>query len=172
MKLAHHLVLHCKDKLSYILGQQDKSFPIRFLILELFCFAMMLTTKKRGVITHRARAKQIIDFSGLRFGNITPTDIDGLIEYHDKCFLFVELKHSNKNRCDLDVGQRLALERLCNSLNKPALLLHAIHSEPVQNDIQAGACYVYQYFWKREWILTKHFITVKEAAEGFFKKFG
>jgi hypothetical protein len=138
--------------------------------MELFCFAMMLTTKKRGVITHRARAKQVIDFSGLRFGNITPTDIDGLIEYHDKCFLLIELKHRNK--CELDRGQRLALERLCNSLNKPALLLHAIHSEPVQNDIEADACFVHKYFWKREWIIPQSVVTVKEAAEGFFKKFG
>jgi len=40
----------------------------------------------RGKIEHRDRARQIRDFSNLRYGNITPTDIDGLIEYQNKCF--------------------------------------------------------------------------------------
>ena len=38
----------------------------------------------RGATTYKERAKQGRDFTGLRYGNITPTDIDGLIEYHGK----------------------------------------------------------------------------------------
>jgi len=50
----------------------------------------------RGVIKYRGRARQIIDFRGLTYGNITPTDIDGLIEYKDKCILLIEIKHQSK----------------------------------------------------------------------------
>ena len=46
---------------------------------------------ERGVITNRARARQIRDFSGLQIGTITPTDLDGLIEFHDECFIFCEI---------------------------------------------------------------------------------
>lgn len=32
-------------------------------------------------IYNRDRMRQIIDYEGCKFGNIMPTDIDGLIEY-------------------------------------------------------------------------------------------
>ena len=47
---------------------------------------------KRGKIGNRRRALQIRDFTGLRWGNITPTDIDALIDFGDKVFVFIEVK--------------------------------------------------------------------------------
>jgi hypothetical protein len=124
----------------------------------------------RGVIEHRERAKQIVSFAGLRFGNITPTDIDGLIEYKNFCFLLLELKHCSKP--DLPYGQRLALERLATSLSKPTLLLHGIHYTHPDEDIDAAACDVYRYFWGGEWWALDESVTVLSAATGFFEKFG
>ena len=49
---------------------------------------MEYQNNNRGVIQNRDRKKQIIDFSGLKYGKITPTDIDGLIEYKDKAMMF------------------------------------------------------------------------------------
>jgi hypothetical protein len=46
----------------------------------------------RGKIQYRERARQIIDFSGIRYDNITPTDIDGFFEKADKAFVFYEYK--------------------------------------------------------------------------------
>jgi hypothetical protein len=43
----------------------------------------------RGVIQNVGRKQQINDFSELRFGNITPTDMDGCIEYKDKAYIFI-----------------------------------------------------------------------------------
>lgn len=40
------------------------------------------------------RMKQLIDFRGLELdGGIYPTDIDGLIEYHDNEYIIIEVKH-------------------------------------------------------------------------------
>ena len=46
----------------------------------------------RGAIMHAERAKQLNDFNGLQYGNITPTDIDGVIDYKDRAMVFLEIK--------------------------------------------------------------------------------
>ena len=45
------------------------------------------------MIQHRERLNQFIDYSGLMFGSIHPTDTDGEIEYHNKAWVFFEIKH-------------------------------------------------------------------------------
>lgn len=125
---------------------------------------------ERGVIAHRDRAKQIVDFSGLRFGNITPTDIDGLIEYQNRCFLLLEFKHYS--RPDMPAGQRVALERLALRLSKPTLLLLALHYTELGEDIDAASCTVHRYFWGGEWCMPESIVYVEEAARGFIEKFG
>ena len=125
---------------------------------------------RRGVIQNRARAEQIVDFSDLRFGKITPTDIDALIEYKNTCFLLVELKHHSKPVIDL--GQRLALERIALGMIKPTLVLHAVHSEPVERDINAATCVVHRYYWQGRWRAPAALVTVREVADGFFNKYG
>jgi len=72
--------------------------------------------KQRGVINNRARAQQIINYSGLRYDTITPTDIDGFIDFGNKVFVIMEFKHSD---APLPYGQRLALKRLCDSIKRP-----------------------------------------------------
>jgi len=47
----------------------------------------------KGVIHAPQRATQLRDYSGLLFGNITPTDIDGLIEYKNIGYVIIELKY-------------------------------------------------------------------------------
>ena len=64
--------------------------------------------------------RQRADFSGLRFGNIRPTDIDGVIEFENRCCIFMETKHGDAN---LPIGQRLALERNCDKWGKTGLVL-------------------------------------------------
>lgn len=123
-----------------------------------------------GVIRHRARAKQIVDFRNLLFGNITPTDMDGLIEFKNKCFLLLELKHFTNPQMDL--GQRLALERLCLGLAKPTLLLLGLHDREVHEDIDAAAAIVHRYFWRAQWHSPRTTPTVREVADWFFDHYG
>ena len=82
----------------------------------------------RGVISNAARKQQIIDFGGLRFGNITPTDIDGMIEYHGKAYAILEFKYGD---AALPYGQRLCLERMVRDFGKTgkhAIAVVAEHS--------------------------------------------
>lgn len=83
---------------------------------------------ERGKIHNRARAKQLRDFSGLCFGNITATDIDGLIEYHNRGYIIIELKWADT---PVAFGQQLALERLTDTLTragKPTLCIISSHT--------------------------------------------
>lgn len=123
---------------------------------------------ERGIIRHRERARQVVDFSGLRFGNITPTDVDGLIEFRNRCFLFIELKHVVKPT--LDAGQRMALERLADDLRKPTLVLVALHDTRADEDIDAAEAFLHAYYWLGQWRKPRAVISVREAAEGFFTK--
>jgi len=123
---------------------------------------------QRGQIVSRSRAKQIRDFSGLLFGNITPTDIDGLIEYHGKAYVFIEVK---LNDAILPDGQRLALERLTDDLHrvKPTLLIIARHDAVnPDDDIDVAIAIVAEYRYKGH----KHegcTGTVKELVNRFFE---
>jgi len=110
---------------------------------------MTYSDDNRGSIQFRARRKQIIDFGGLRFGNITPTDCDAFIEYHGRAFFFIEYKLRN---AEVPFGQMLALKRLVDNLEragKYAVLIIAEHTADNPNDdINAATCRVrtwYQY---------------------------
>lgn len=66
-----------------------------------------------GIIKHIDRFKQVISFVGMeRIRRITPTDIDGFIDYGGKFFIYMECKKDGKA---LDLGQRLALENVVKS---------------------------------------------------------
>ena len=109
----------------------------------------------RGVINHRERAKQIRDFSGLRFGNITPTDIDALIEYKDKAYVIIEYKFGE---AEVPTGQMIALERICDDLQnfKHTILIIARHNQSVEQDIDGANAIVEKYRWRKKWIVIKN----------------
>lgn len=104
---------------------------------------------RRGLIRNRHRGTQCRDFSGLRFGNITPTDIDGLIEYRDKAYILIEVKYKD---AELLYGQQLALERLCDDLQeqKPTLLIVASHEDD-EDDIDVAKSIVRRCRFKGKW---------------------
>lgn len=124
----------------------------------------------RGKIQNRERARQIIDFSGLRFGNITPTDIDGMIEYQDKAFVYYEFKLQGAN---MPRGQELALERTVDShiaAMKQAIAILVEHDvSDCERDIQAAKCLVSRFYLGKHhgWKNPKQ----KETALSLTKKF-
>lgn len=62
----------------------------------------------KSKILNPKRMKQLIDFKGLELDNgIYPTDIDGLIEYHDSEYILLEVKHKDAR---VPYGQRLAIQ--------------------------------------------------------------
>ena len=124
----------------------------------------------RGVINNIARRQQINDFSGLILGRITPTDIDGVIEYKDKAYIFFEVKYKDTV---LPYGQKLALQRLSDDVNKAgkkSIILIAQHDVQNTNDsIDVALCKVRNYYFKNKWLVPKSTITVIQAIEIFTK---
>lgn len=125
----------------------------------------------RGIIRNRKLAQQIRDFSGLRYGKITPTDIDCFLDFGDKLFVFVETKHKG---AIVPFGQRLALERLSDateSKDRKSLLLIAIHYVMEDEDINFSECIVVELRYEGKWKLLDKPHTVKEIIDRFLKKF-
>lgn len=119
----------------------------------------------RGVIRNREFAQQIRDFSGLRFGSITPTDIDAFLDFGGRRFVLIEAKHGT---CEPKYGQRLALERLCDACQASGIetiLVFASHD--TDGDIDFGSLSVTRYRYKKEWWIWNR--TLKELIELFRK---
>ena len=122
----------------------------------------------RGKIQYRDRARQLRDFSGLRFGNITPSDSDGEIEYHNKAWIFIEAKLKG---VELPIGQRISLERKCDDMQKvkPTVLLIVSHETPVDQDIDMANAIVTEVRFKG---IVKHPaapVTTREYIDRFIR---
>ena len=125
----------------------------------------------RGKIKHRERSRQVNDFSNLELShNITPTDIDGLIEYRNEKYIFFEVKYSE---AQLHYGQRLALERLVadtSSRDKKSIAIvceHDVHNTSVDVDVaETRVREVYSYRTK-EWRVPANTYTTKQLIELF-----
>lgn len=107
---------------------------------------------KRGVIQNRARKQQIMNFGGLLFDRITPTDFDGFVDFGDRLFVIFEGKYL---ATEVPRGQMLALERVCDASNSPpnryAVAIIAEHAEPVDKDIEAAEMRVRAYRFMGQW---------------------
>lgn len=124
----------------------------------------------RGRIRNRKLASQIRDFSGLRFNTITPTDIDGFLEFSDKIFIFIETKYKNT---PIVYGQKLALTRLvdiCWKGNKFALLIIASHETEEGEDIDYANCQVREIRFEGKWHEIKN-LTIKICIDRFLAKY-
>lgn len=124
----------------------------------------------RGKIRNYARARQQRDYSGLRYGNITPSDIDGHIEYHDICHIFIEIKSPD---VEMPYGQKLEHERLNDDLSqvKPTLtiLVENNESNPMK-DICVATCPVVSIYRNKQWRVAKKPLTVKEVIDSFIQE--
>ena len=121
----------------------------------------------RGVISHRERSRQINDFQGLRFErNITPTDIDGLVDFAGRLFIYFELKYGDKQ---IDTGQRMALEAVVDSHQAACRHAYAIiATHNVANpadDVDVANCIVSAYYYCHRWIQPGEHITMRQAID-------
>lgn len=123
--------------------------------------------EERGKIKNRMRAQQIRDFSGLQFGKITPTDIDGLIDFGNVGFVLIETKLTN---AEFPYGQRLAVERVVDNLafaNKDAIGIVAEHDTTPEEDIDVANCRVIEYRHNNSWLTPRNPHTVREFIDNF-----
>ena len=111
-----------------------------------------------GKIENRERSLQCKDYTGMRWGNITPSDADGIFDYKDRAFFMLEYKYGN---AQMPAGQRICLERFCDSITKVkgysvAILAH--HNQQPHEDIDCANAIVSTYRIGYEW--------KKTSAEG------
>ena len=103
-------------------------------------------------INNRERMRQIINYDGLRYGNITPTDIDGLVEYKNKAYVIIEMKHGSK---EVPKGQRIALERIADDLSAQGKLVAVFVCEHdvdnTEKDIMAWRAVVRSCYFNGVW---------------------
>jgi len=124
----------------------------------------------RGKIQNRLRARQLRDFTGLRFGNITPTDIDGFVEFRDKLFVWIEAK---LNGVPMDLGQRMALERQCDAVGetgRKAAVLVIEHDTSPSDDIDFASCPVREWRYEGEWREPIRPVTCRDAIDILLEK--
>lgn len=123
-----------------------------------------MPSPERGKVYHRKLAGQLRDFSGLRYGKITPTDIDGFIDFGNQLFVFMEAKVTGM---DLPYGQRLALERLVDAStteDQRAIGIVCEH-ENRDGDIDFANCIVTELRWNRKWRKPGTLLTVRDAID-------
>ncbi len=110
------------------------------------------TEALRGTITNRARFIQAIKFDGMKFGRITPTDIDAAIEFDNRLFIFIEAKFVGR---EILTGQRRFLESMASSANDPpnkyAISIVAEHCVPSDQDVVLSNAIVRDYWRDGEW---------------------
>jgi len=122
---------------------------------------------ERGKIRGREYATQVKDFTGLRWGKITPTDIDGLIDFGGKFIVVFELKYIGT---EMPHGQRLALERLSDGSKTPMLVLVATHNTPPEEDIKVHAATVIEWRWNGKWGKPLKTISLYDSIESARKR--
>jgi len=120
----------------------------------------------RGKIGNRNRASLIRDYSGIRIKNITPTDIDGIIDYKNRLWIIIELKYGNTQ---LPKGQRLALERLTDnlSLSKPTICFVSSHWSDESEDIDAANTQLSEFRHNGKWKYVVDDVILIDAINGF-----
>lgn len=126
-----------------------------------------MTDTDRGVFHSRNNAKQLITYNGMTFGNISPTDVDALIEYRDKAYVIFECKYTT---AELPIGQRIALTRMVDALQdagKEAILLICEHTvSRASDDIVLGRTNVRSVYYKKQFHPMQN-TTAKEMTERF-----
>lgn len=112
----------------------------------------------RGSIRDREASNAVKDYTKLRWGKITPTDIDGLIDFGGKLFIVIELKYGDK---ELERGQELALERLADTIGKSKVCYAIVARYNTKGDIQVDTCIVERMRVNEKWIQSREGANVK-----------
>lgn len=129
---------------------------------------------ERGVYQNVNRGRQLLRFDGFRYGSITPTDIDGIIDYHDFVWVLFEAKLTGK---EVPRGQRIALERLIQNAKrarKHGIALIVEHNVgDVNRDIILKDCMVREVYTteKMQWRPPRWPITAKDMADAYINYF-
>lgn len=136
------------------------------------CSARTGASFMRSHIRNQAIIDQARDFSGLEFGTIRPTDLDGFIDFNGRAFVLIEAKHRDTA---LPQGQRIAFENFCamaDDSGRKAIALVASHDEPGDRRISLASCPVVEYHTRGRWGIPQRYIDVRRAIDGWLRRIG
>lgn len=133
----------------------------------------MSTLPTNSLIMHPERQKQPIDFYGLQYGKIAPTDIDAIIELNDKAWIVYEVKYEGK---EVPFGQKLCIERMIKDFSKNGKAAIAIvlehHVADPNEAIMIANCTVREYFFLGKWVKANKVETAREITDRFMGYIG
>lgn len=125
----------------------------------------------RGVIRNLQRAMQHVDYSGLRWNSITPTNIDGLLDFSGRLFVFLEFKGQG---APLPLGQRIALRNIHRAITKGGAVCVVLLAEHYAADpavaIQASTAVVIEILDGANWRQPLRLVTVREAVDTYLRR--
>lgn len=128
---------------------------------------------ERGAIRNPERASQHVDYRGLRWGRITPTNIDGLLDFGARFFFFVELKLRG---APFALGQRLALANVRAAIvdgGKRCVVLVAEHDQAdPRTPIPAHSAEVIEILDGQVWRKPSRSVRVREAIDHYLRAAG
>ena len=122
---------------------------------------------REGLIRNTNQVKQAIDFKGLDYGNIHPSDIDAVLEFDNKHLILFEIKRSGN---DIPVGQRLLLKRICNDWKGNSIVLKGEHKCNDTETIFLDECLLTESYKNGEWTKHSGSTTIKEALDNIALK--
>lgn len=105
----------------------------------------------KSLIRNSNQTKQGLDFTGIQNGKIHPSDIDAVLEFDNQALILMEVKRTGN---PIPVGQRLLLERLCDSWHtKKSIVLYVTHDYMDETrDIPLTNCVVGGCYYGKKWM--------------------
>lgn len=107
-----------------------------------------------SLIRNSNQTKQGLDFTSVENGKIHPTDIDAVLEFDNEVLILMEVKRVGN---EIPIGQRLALERICDSWHTDkCIVLFLTHNFKEDSiDIPLAECKVQKTYYKNKWTINK-----------------
>jgi len=130
--------------------------------------------RERGQIRNAAMREQINDFASMRWNKITPTDIDGAIDFGGKFFVFFDIKSDG---APFSRGQELFFENLCRALRVPSVFALAVHGVTPPDEVIGGDCVVRRYYWRERggvwtWVVAPEGVSLLRFVNEFLRVYG
>jgi hypothetical protein len=104
-----------------------------------------------SLIRNSNQTKQGLDFTGIQNGKIHPSDIDAVLEFDNEALILMEVKRTGN---PIPTGQRLLLERLCDSWHtNKSIVLYVTHDYMDDSrDIPLTTCSVNSCYYNKKWM--------------------
>lgn len=127
---------------------------------------------ERGKIYNKTLYKQATDYSGLRYNKITPTDIDGSMDFETRAYVFFDLKREGGK---LTLGQEIHYKGLVDNLRCPAMFVEVENNTRSDETVYAADCPVIRYYRGKdwgEWYTPEKSITLKKCIDAWLSQNG